>query len=130
VWIWLRVFDKRIQLLIEKNLADGITKYGATGGSITVMDPFTGEIMAMASLPSYDPAKYWEYSNELFKDPVISDSFEPGSIFKPIVMASALDAGVVTPDTTCDICDKALDVDGYQIETWNNEYHPNSTWIK
>lgn len=119
--------DKRIQLLIEKNLADGITKYGATGGSITVMDPFTGEIMAMASLPSYDPAKYWEYSNELFKDPVISDSFEPGSIFKPIVMASALDAGVVTPDTTCDICDKALDVDGYQIETWNNEYHPNST---
>ena len=119
--------DKRIQFIIEENLAAGIAKYGAKGGSITLMDPFTGQILGMASYPSFDPSKYWQYSNDVFKNPVISDSFEPGSILKPVVMASALDAGLVTPDTTCDICDKALDVDGYQIETWNNKYNANST---
>ena len=89
-------------------LKTGIEKYGAKGGSITVMDPNNGEIMAMASLPSYDPSKYREYSNELFKNPVISNSFEPGSIFKVLVMAAGLDKGVIEPDTECDICGQAL----------------------
>lgn len=119
--------DKRVQFLIEKKLADGITKYGAKGGSVTVMDPFTGEILGMASFPSFDPRKYWEYGNSVFRNPVISDTFEPGSIFKPIVMASGIDAGLVTPDTKCDICSGPLNVDGYQIKTWNNKYRPNST---
>lgn len=119
--------DKRIQFIIEKNLQDGIVKYGAKGGSVTVMDPTTGSILGMASYPSFDPAKYQDYGNDVFRNPVISNSFEPGSILKPIVVASAIDAGLVTPDTKCDICNGPLDVDGYQIETWNNEYHPNST---
>lgn len=119
--------DKRIQLLSEQKLSDGIQKYGATGGSVTVMDPYTGDILAMASLPSFDPAAYPKYNDSLFKNPVISNSFEPGSIFKVLVMASALDAGVVTPDTECDICSGPLKVDKYQIETWNNKYHPNLT---
>ena len=70
--------DKRIQVAVEKGLAAGIGKYGALGGSVTVMDPADGSIMAMASFPSFDPAKYSGYSNSLFKNPVISDSFEPG----------------------------------------------------
>lgn len=119
--------DKRIQLLIENKLAEGINKYGAKKGSITMMDPYTGVVMAMASLPSFDPAKYAEYSNELFRNPIISDTFEPGSIFKPIVMAAALDGKFVDPTTTCDICSGPLNVDGYQIQTWNNKYRPNST---
>ncbi len=119
--------DKRIQLLVEKNLTDGIVKYGAIGGSVTVMDPFNGEIMAMASLPSFDPQKYWQYNNSLFKNPVISDTFEPGSIIKPVVMAAALDGNFVEPDTKCDICSGPLNVDGYQIKTWNNKYKPDIT---
>ncbi len=119
--------DKRIQLLIEKNLADGIEKYGAVGGSVTVIDPFTGEILAMASLPSFDPARYWNYSNQLFKNPVISDTFEPGSIIKPIVMAAGLDGDFVEPDTKCDICDGPLNIDEFQIKTWNNKYSPGIT---
>jgi cell division protein FtsI/penicillin-binding protein 2 len=79
----------------------------------------------MASLPSFDPAKYSEYSNSLFKNPVISDSFEPGSIFKVLVMAAGLDDNVVKPDTTCDICSGPLKVDKYTIRTWNDKYHPN-----
>jgi cell division protein FtsI/penicillin-binding protein 2 len=119
--------DKRVQLLIEKNLENGITKYGASGGSVTVMDPYTGKILGIASYPSFDQSKYWEYNDEVFKNPVISNSFEPGSILKALVMAGGLDSGAVTPDTKCNICNGPINVDGYQIETWNNEYHPNSS---
>jgi stage V sporulation protein D (sporulation-specific penicillin-binding protein) len=119
--------DKRIQLSIEKNLEKGIEKYGAISGNAIVMDPYTGEILGMAAYPSFDPADYQNYSNEVFRNPVISDSFEPGSIFKVLVMAAAIDSGVVTPDTKCDICGGPVNVDGYQIETWNSKYHPDST---
>lgn len=117
--------DKRIQLLAEQKLQDGITKYGAKGGSVTIMDPFTGKIMAMTSFPSFDPRKYGEYSDQLFRNPVISNSFEPGSILKVLVMAAGIDAGVVSPDTPCDICDGPLNIDTYQIKTWNNKYTAN-----
>lgn len=119
--------DKRIQLLIEKNLEDGISKYGARGGSVIIMDPYTGEVLGMAAYPSFDPSEYWKYSDAVFRNPVISDSFEPGSILKVLVMAGGLDSEVVTPDTKCDICSGPINVDGYQIETWNNKYHPDST---
>lgn len=119
--------DKRIQIAAEEKLHDGITKYGASGGSVTVMNPYSGEILAMASEPSFDPREYQKYNDSLFKNPVISNSFEPGSIFKVLIMSAALDAGVVTPDTECDICSGPLSIDKYQIKTWNNKYRPNST---
>lgn len=119
--------DKRIQFTIEQKLKNGIEKYGAKGGSVVVMDPENGSILGMTSQPSYDPVKYWEYSDSLFKNPIISNTFEPGSIFKPIVMAAGIDATKVTPDTKCDICSGPLKVDKYSIETWNNEYHPDAT---
>lgn len=117
--------DKRIQTLVEDQLVTGIQKYGAIGGSVTVMNPTNGKIMAMASLPSFDPVSYSNYSNALFKNPVISDSFEPGSILKPLIMAAGIDAGVVTPDTECDICSGPLKIAQYNIRTWNNKYTPN-----
>ncbi|QQG41159.1 MAG: penicillin-binding protein 2 [Candidatus Woesebacteria bacterium] len=121
----LTSIDKRIQILAEAKLKEGIEKYGALGGSITIEDPKTGEILAMASYPSYDPSNYSEYGNSFFKNPVISDTFEPGSIMKVIVMAAGLDAGLVKPDTECDICSEPLKLDKYFIKTWNNKYHPN-----
>lgn len=123
----ITTIDKRIQLLIERNLAEGVAKYGAIGGSITIMEPASGRILGLASLPSFDPRTYTTYSNEVFKNPVISDTFEPGSIIKPIVMAAALDGGFITPETKCDICTGPLNVDGYQIKTWNNKYNPDAT---
>ncbi len=117
--------DKRVQLLAEEKLKEGIEKYSAIGGSVTVMDPYTGRVLAIASSPSFEPGKYWEYGDSFFKNPVISDSFEPGSIFKVLVMGAGLDAGVVKPDTPCDICAEPLKVDRFFIKTWNNEYHPN-----
>jgi len=114
--------DKRIQLLAEDKLKEGIEKYGAASGSISIIEPKTGHILAMASEPSFDPGEYWNYGDVYFKNPVISNTFEPGSIFKVLVMAAGLDAGVVKPDTQCGICAGPLRIDKYLIKTWNNEY--------
>ncbi|MFH1280866.1 MAG: penicillin-binding protein 2, partial [Candidatus Beckwithbacteria bacterium] len=102
------------------------TQFGAKSGSISVMDPYTGAIIAMASLPSYDPQEFSIFSPELFLNPVVSDAFEPGSIFKVLVMAAGLDAGVIKKDTKCDICDGPLKIDKYTINTWDDKYRPDS----
>lgn len=119
--------DKSIQLTVDKKLKEGIEKYGAKGGTAIVMDPKTGAVLGMSSFPSYDPANYGEYGDQYFKNPAVSDTFEPGSVFKVLVMAAGLDDGAVEPDTKCDICDGPLKVDKYFIRTWNNEYRPDST---
>jgi len=119
--------NKGLQIMVEQKLKEGIEKYGAKGGTVIVMEPKTGAIKVMASFPSYDPFYYFKYDDSVFKNPAISNSFEPGSVFKVIVMASALDAGVVRPETECDICGGPLKIDKYFINTWNNKYNPNST---
>jgi cell division protein FtsI/penicillin-binding protein 2 len=119
--------DKRIQLVVSSKLKEGIERYGAKSGTVIVMDPKSGAILGMESYPSYNPAGYREYTDSLFKNPAVSDTFEPGSVFKVLVMASALDAKVVDPDTICDVCDGPVRVDKYTIETWDGEYRPDST---
>lgn len=121
--------NKGIQLMAEKKLKEGIEKYGASAGSVIVMEPKTGAIKAMSSFPNYDPAEYTKYSDELFKNPCISDSFEPGSVFKVLVMASALDAQAVKPETKCEICSGPVKIDKYTIETWNEQYFPDSSMV-
>lgn len=123
----LTTIDKTVQLTLEKKLKEGIEKYGAKSGTAIVINPTSGAILGMASFPSYEPDLYWNYGDEYFKNPAVSDSFEPGSIFKVFVMASALDAGVVKPDTKCDICAGPYKVDKYFIETWNKKYNPDET---
>lgn len=123
----LTSIDLGIQVIAEKKLLAGIEKYGAVSGNVVIMDPATGNILAMVGVPAFDPNSYWEFDNALYKNPVVSDSFEPGSIFKVVVMASALDQKAVDSDTKCNICDRAYKIDKYQIETWNDEYYPDST---
>ena len=117
--------SKAIQLSLERKLAEGIEKYGASSGTAIVMDPKTGGILAAVSFPSFDPLKYFNYGDDYFINPMVSLSFEPGSIFKVVVMASALDAGVVNPDTECDLCSGPVRIDKYSIETWNKKYRPD-----
>lgn len=119
--------DKTVQYILETKLKDGIEKYGAKEGTVVLMNPENGAVLGMASFPSYDPANYWEEGNEYFKNPAVSDTFEPGSIFKVLVMAAALDTKVVEPGTICEICSGPLKVDKYTIETWDKKYHPDST---
>ncbi len=119
--------DRTIQHVVEQKLADGMEKYGAKSASAIVMDPKTGAILAMASLPSYDPASTKLYPAENFKNPVTADTYEPGSTFKTVIMSAALNEKIVDDKTRCEICTGPVGVGGYSIVTWNNKYYPNST---
>lgn len=119
--------DRTMQYLVYQKLLKGIEKYGAKSGNIVVMEPQTGKILAMVSLPNYDPLKYQNYSSELYRNPVIADAYEPGSTFKVIVMSAALDAGVIDANTVCTICIGPVVIGDYSIKTWNEKYYPNST---
>jgi cell division protein FtsI/penicillin-binding protein 2 len=95
--------DRTIQMLAEEELARSVSEYQAEGGTIIVMDPRTFEVLALASLPSYDPAKYYDFADQSpppFNDPSVSNQYEPGSVFKVLTIAAALDSGMVTPETT------------------------------
>ncbi|MFC1651852.1 peptidoglycan D,D-transpeptidase FtsI family protein [Patescibacteria group bacterium] len=95
--------DRTIQYEIEKKLKEGVEKFGATGGSILVMDPKSGAILAMANRPDFNPNTYFKMKEEdywKFNNPAINGVYEPGSIFKPVVMASAINEDRVNPTTT------------------------------
>ena len=93
--------DRNIQSHTEKVLADGLARTGATKASAIVMDPQTGQVMAMANLPTYNPAKFNEVEDaNLFNNPVVSAPYEPGSDVKTLTMAVGIDKGAVTPNST------------------------------
>ncbi|HEX7484080.1 MAG TPA: penicillin-binding protein 2 [Candidatus Saccharimonadales bacterium] len=93
--------DRNIQSYTEKALADGLQESGATNGSVMVMDPQSGKVLAMANLPTYNPAKYNEVQDAAaFNNDTISAPYEPGSDIKTLTMAIGLDKGVVEPDST------------------------------
>ncbi len=117
--------DRAIQRMVESSLEKGLQKYGAKGVSAIVMDPRSGAIVAMASLPSYDPARSWLYPRQSYRNPLTADAYEPGSTFKVLVMAAGINEGLVTPETVCDICSGPLPVANYVIKTWNNKYMDN-----
>lgn len=121
--------DRAIQFIVEHKLKVGVEKYGAAGGMVGVMDPKTGNILAMSSFPSFDPGTYTDFPPEYYKNPFISNTFEPGSTFKSLVMSAALDAKVVKPQTPCPICAGPVSVGGYDIKTWNDKYQANESMI-
>lgn len=94
--------DYNIQFMAEKYLAEGIEKYGAEGGNIIVMNPNTGEVIAMAQNPGFDPNNYKKEKFEVLSNSATQKIFEPGSIFKPITMSIGVNEKVVTPETTFD----------------------------
>lgn len=119
--------DRSIQYLAEKRLKQGVDTYGAQGGSIIVMDTKTGRILAAAAVPEFDPGHYYDFDASTFKNPVISDLYEPGSTFKVLVMSAAMDLGKVKPDTKCTICGGPVPIGQYDIQTWDNKYFANET---
>ncbi len=93
--------DRNIQSYSEKALAEGMAKSGAKEGSVMVMDPQSGKVMAMANLPTYNPAKLNEVTDPAaFNNGTISVPYEPGSDIKTLTMAIGLDKGIVEPDST------------------------------
>jgi cell division protein FtsI/penicillin-binding protein 2 len=85
--------DLRLQHIAERELATAVKAVGADGGSVVIMDPFTGEILAQASYPSFNPNLYWEEPPEKRRNRVVSDTYEPGSTFKIVTACAALNEG-------------------------------------
>jgi cell division protein FtsI/penicillin-binding protein 2 len=93
--------DPTIQYQAEKYLRETVEEWGAQGGSVIIMEPQTGAIRALANEPTFDPNAYGKTKDpSFFTNAAVSIPYEPGSVFKPITMAAALDAHAVTPETT------------------------------
>lgn len=114
--------DREIQAAMERISAEAMKKTGARSATIVVYEPKTGEILAMASTPQFNPNQYWDYkkvfsATETYNR-AIGATYEPGSVFKVLTMAAAIDAKVVTPDTPfVDV--GYIEVGGYRIYNWN-----------
>lgn len=93
--------DRNVQAEVEKELQAGVQNAKAASGSAVVMDPYTGQIEAMANYPSYDPNNYSQVKDySVFSNSVVSGMFEPGSTLKVFTMAAGLDQNKITPDAT------------------------------
>lgn len=113
--------DKSIQFIAETKLSAALEKYGAKGGEVVIMDPKSGDILAMSSYPSYDPRNFNAYDNSLYKNPLVADSYEPGSTFKVLIIGAALNEKKVTPGMIFDE-NGPIEVGGFNIHTWNDKY--------
>jgi len=114
--------DREIQRSMEKILDHAVAANKADSGAIIVMNPRNGEILAMANTPRLNPNTYWNY-NDYFPagssyNKSVNQVYEPGSVFKVITMAAALDAGVVTPHTPF-FDTGQIEVGGWTIYNWD-----------
>lgn len=93
--------DHIVQYKAEKLLAAAVEKYQADRGTIIIMESATGKILSMASYPTFNPNEYAKVEKmEAFRNLAVSDPYECGSVFKPFTIASAIDAGKISPETT------------------------------
>jgi cell division protein FtsI (penicillin-binding protein 3)/stage V sporulation protein D (sporulation-specific penicillin-binding protein) len=101
--------DHRLQAQVEAVLRQTRAEYGAKGATAVVLDPKTGAILALAEAPGYDANRYAETPPERVRMRAVTDTFEPGSVFKLVTYAAALETGLVTPSTTFYL-DDSIDV--------------------
>jgi cell division protein FtsI/penicillin-binding protein 2 len=121
--------DRYMQRMAERELDATIEKHEAEGGTIIIMDPRTGAILAMASRPSFDLTNLDlsdESKMDLYRNRAITDLYEPGSVFKTITMAGALDAGLVSPESVY-VDEGVAHISGWTIVNWDFGAHGTQT---
>ncbi|MFQ5944715.1 MAG: peptidoglycan D,D-transpeptidase FtsI family protein [Anaerolineae bacterium] len=111
--------DRTLQKLVEEELQAGLDASGAEAGTIVALEPATGKVLAMASRPAYDGNRYYlAEPQERYVDPAVSQVYEPGSVYKLVTMAAALDSGLVTPNDTYEDSG-SIRVGGQLIYNWD-----------
>jgi len=114
--------DSGIQYLVQTELRRAIEYYGAQAGTIIVLDPRTGEILAAASEPTFDPNRYYEGNDRSWANSAISLAYEPGSVVKVVTLAAGLDAQAITLDETFRDNGR-LEIGGYEIRNSDRRAH-------
>lgn len=93
--------DRNVEFIACQKLKEAVKKHGATGGSLIAINPKTGAIIAMCSVPDFDPNNYKEVEDiGVYNNPALFEQYEPGSVFKTVTMSIAVDQGKVSPSTT------------------------------
>jgi len=116
--------DANVQYQAEQALADGVKSANAESGSVLIMDPATGGIVAWADYPSYNANNFTHTDTSLFKDNISSYLYEPGSVMKVVTLSGAINQGAITPSTV--INDPGyLKIGGYRISDWDHRNHGN-----
>ena len=121
--------DRNLQWIAETTLLNAVQQWDAEGGHIIMMDPRNGDILALASLPTYDPMTIDlddPDSIALLRSRAASDIYEPGSTLKIITMAAALDVGIVSPETTF-VDTGAVVIEDRTIKNFDLSYHGEQT---
>lgn len=118
--------DINLQGEAEQVLEDLIGNFDAAGGAVIIQEPGTGKILALASRPDFNPNAYGESPVKNFLNPAVAGIYEPGSVMKPITMASGIDLGVLTPETT--YVDRGrITLDGKTIDNWDKKSYGEIT---
>lgn len=112
--------DRRVQYLAYRELKLAVQANGARSGSIVVMDPLTGEILAMVNQPAFNPNTRRDLRGELYRNRAVTDVFEPGSTIKPFTIAAALEAGRYRPASQVDTAPGYFRVSGHTIRDIRN----------
>ena len=112
--------DSKIQYFAYQKLREAVAEHKALGGSAVVLDAHTGEVLALANYPSYNPNQRRNLTGEQLRNRALTDSFEPGSTVKPFIAALALDKGMVHPETPIHTAPGRLQMGGFTI----SDVHP------
>lgn len=112
--------DRRIQFFAYHELKQTVTQFGAKTGSVVVLDTKSGELLAVANYPSYNPNARFRYTRESYRNKALTDTFEPGSVIKPFSIASALESGKFTGKTLIDTEPSWMVVNGHVIRDIHN----------
>ena len=114
--------DSKVQFFAYQKLKDAVQAHKAKAGSVVVIDTITGEVLALANYPSYNPNRRRNLTGEQLRNRVLTDSFEPGSIMKPFIAALALEKGLVRPETPINTAPGRITIGGSTI----SDSHPNN----
>ena len=112
--------DSKVQFFAYQKLRDTVALHKAKAGSVVVLDARTGELLALANYPSYDPGKRQHLTGEQLRNRAITDTFEPGSTMKPITIGLALESGRVRPESIVDTTPGRLTITGSTISDTHN----------
>lgn len=132
--------NREVQYLLETKLEQAVAKYGARLATAIVMDPQSGAIVGLASYPNYDATHFTDLleqqetgtntdSGSFFRNPAISESYEPGSVIKGLTMAAALDTNAVKPSSIFEDSGPVT-VSGFTVDNWNYQHYGTQTMIE